>query len=69
MRPIATHDPVVWCVSQSVARLHCTKTAERIEVLFGVETLYRMGSLDTLRREGSMRPLPNYFDLLFRCAE
>jgi len=43
-RPIATGDPVAWCVS--VTRLRPAKAAERIEVLFGVETfgtLYLMG--------------------------
>jgi len=38
MRPITTDDPVAWCVSLSVTRLQCAKTAEHIEVLFEVET-------------------------------
>jgi len=37
MRPVATDDPVAWCVCR--ARLRCAKTAERIEVLFGVDTI------------------------------
>jgi len=44
-RKLATLDPVAWAsVSQSVSPSachvgRCTKTAERINVLFGVETL------------------------------
>jgi len=38
MRPIAIEDPgVLVCLSDPA--LHCAKTAERIEVLSGVETL------------------------------
>jgi len=36
MHTIAIDDPVAWA---SVTRLHCANTTERIEVLFGVETL------------------------------
>jgi len=38
-RPIATDNPLAWCVSLPVTWLLCTKTAKRIEVLFGVENL------------------------------
>jgi len=39
MQPIATDDPVAWCVSlMSVTRLRCAKTAERIEFLFAENT-------------------------------
>jgi len=34
----ATNDRVAWYVTLSVTRLRCAKTAERIEVRFGVET-------------------------------
>jgi len=44
MRPIATDNRLVWCVSQSVARLRCAKTAERIEVVFGTEIQFRFSS-------------------------
>jgi len=39
MRPCATDDPVA-CVSVclSVTRMRCAKTAERIDMLLGVET-------------------------------
>jgi len=40
-------------VSLTVTRAECVKTAERIDILFGVETLGE-GS-------GSLRLLPNYF--------
>jgi len=43
MRPIATDDPVAWCVS--VTRLCCAKTAKRIKILFGVGTLVGQGTL------------------------
>jgi len=39
MWPVATDDPMVWFVSQSVTQLHFTKTAEQIEVLVWLETL------------------------------
>jgi len=39
MRPVAADDPVALCVCQSVTRLRFAKAAERIEVLFVVETL------------------------------
>jgi len=43
MRPIATDGPVAGCVSQFVSltlmRLRCSKTDERIDVLFGMETV------------------------------
>jgi len=46
----------------------CAKTAERIDVLFGIGTLGdpRLIVSDgvSMRREGSMRPLPNYFGFL-----
>jgi len=57
MRSIATDDPVAWCisvpVSPSATRLGCAKTAEQIEVLFGVETvvLYGIPDLPTVREE------------------
>jgi len=38
MQPIATDDPVAWCVSLFATLLSWAKTAERIEVLFVVET-------------------------------
>jgi len=50
MRRIATDDPVAWCISLSVTRLRCAKTAERIEVLFGVATF------------GDPRPIAFYGD-------
>jgi len=38
MRPIATNDPVAWCVSFFVCHAAALcKTAERIEVMFSVE--------------------------------
>jgi len=39
-RPIAIDDLVAWCnsVSLSVTRLNPAKTAEQIEVLFGMDT-------------------------------
>jgi len=56
------------CVSLSVTRLRCAKTAERIEILLKVETdepSIRWESLtpDPLRRRVSMRSLQNYFGL------
>jgi len=41
----------------------CAKTAERIDVLFGVETLGDPRNEE--RKGGSMRPLPNYIGHLF----
>jgi len=37
-RPIATDDPVAWCINLSVMLQRCAKTAERIEVLYRNET-------------------------------
>jgi len=37
MRSTASDGPVAWCVC--VTRLRSAETAERVEVLFGVETL------------------------------
>jgi len=39
IQPIATDDPVAWCVSLpvSVTQLRCAKTDEQIEIPFGVE--------------------------------
>jgi len=65
MWPIATDDPVARSVCLSVTRLRCAKTAKKMEVLFGVETLGdpRHIVLDvvpiTLQRGVSMRSLPN----------
>jgi len=45
MWPIVVDDPVAWCLL-SVCHVPATaKTAERIEVLFGVETLEAKGTL------------------------
>jgi len=33
--PVVTNDPAASMVCPSVTRLHCAKTAERMEVLFG----------------------------------
>jgi len=38
MRTTAIGDHAAWCVCQSVVCLHPAKTAERIDVLFAVET-------------------------------
>jgi len=38
MRPAAADDPVAWCASLSVPRLRPAETAERVEVLFVVES-------------------------------
>jgi len=40
MRPIATDNPVAWCVSLFVTKLSCLKAVERIKVLFEAETLW-----------------------------
>jgi len=32
-------DPVTWCLCLPIMRLHCAETAERIDVLFRLETL------------------------------
>jgi len=63
--------------SQSDVRLRCAKTTERIEVLFGEETLADarrivslMGSRSPMAKakEGvSVRRLTNYFGLMFTC--
>jgi len=59
MRPIATDDSVKSCVSirVSVMRLRCAKTAEQIDVLFGIKTLGAQvalywGSLSSYGKEG-----------------
>jgi len=62
------------CLSRGFTRLSCAKTAERIEVLFGVKifggprNIVLDGDLDppTARRgeAHSMQPLPNHFGLL-----
>jgi len=39
MRPIATSDPVAWCVGQTVCLPVSVKTTERITILFGMGTL------------------------------
>jgi len=39
MLPVATDNPVTWCVSQSAMQLCCAKMAKWVEVLFGVESL------------------------------
>jgi len=39
MPSMATDKPVAWCVNLSGTRLRCAKAAERIDALFGVETL------------------------------
>jgi len=62
-------------VCQSTTRLRCAKITEWIEVLFGVETLGTKAHCirwdpHSLYGEGcSMRPLPNYFGLLFVCCQ
>jgi len=55
----------------SIVCLRCAKTADRIEVLFGVEThgdprhIILDGSLDAqIVRRGLMQSLPNYVGLL-----
>jgi len=52
-------------VSLSVTRLHCAKTAEPIEVSFGVETLWDLGHI--VLEEGSDSPLARMdgFDAAF----
>jgi len=37
MWPVPSSDPVVWCASDSVLR--CAKTAERIKIMYKIETL------------------------------
>jgi len=75
MRTIAIDDPNI---CQSVTRTGCAKMAERIDVLFGVETpgdprntVLDGGHHPSLRVRGcSMRPLPNYFGhVLFFIAQ
>jgi len=71
MRTIAIDDPGV---CQFITRLRCAKTAERIDVLFGVETPGDRKSIKLdggyhLPRQyegGSMRPLTNYFGHLLK---
>jgi len=64
MRTIATHDSISLL---SVTQVGCEKTAERIDVLFEVETLgdprniLPGGGGPYPTAGGSMRPLPNYF--------
>jgi len=74
----ATDDSMTWCVCLclyhsaylSVTRLCCVKTAERIEVLFGMETLWHPrhilfdGRIGPPTARGLMRSLLNYFGLL-----
>jgi len=60
------------CLSRGSTQLHCAKTAERIKILFRMNTLGGPwnialdGSPDPPQRgEGySMQPSPNYFGLL-----
>jgi len=71
-RPFQCHDiprsqPV--CLSHGFTWLRCAKTAEQIEILFGVRTLgaHGWGSWISPRWGGvhSMQPLPNHFGFLF----
>jgi len=62
-RIIAIHDPAGVC--QSITRLRCAKAAERIDVLFGVDTPGGSRNILLDRRPDSatdsMWPSPNYF--------
>jgi len=40
LRPIAIDDLVAWCVCLCATRLRSAKTAEQIEVLFWMDTLW-----------------------------
>jgi len=40
MQPIATDDPVAWCVCQSVTHLRPTETVKPINILVSVKTLW-----------------------------
>jgi len=44
-QPIATCDPVVWCVSLFTTWLCCAKTADWIEVLYGLDILWAQSTL------------------------
>jgi len=74
MRSIAISDPVAWCVSLSVTRLCCAKTAARIEVPFVTEILGDTrhivldGGPDSPPATGGVircGPSPNFFGNLF----
>jgi len=72
MCPAVTDDPVACCVSMSVTRLRCAKTAEWIKVIFALEALEVLdGGPDSpmLRAgwEDSMKPLPHYIVLFGVC--
>jgi len=80
MRTIAINDPVAWCrlIFLSVTRLRRAGAAERIEVLFWVETRPQKydvldGDLDTPRRWGGtedpMQPMQNYFGHLLESTD
>jgi len=63
---IATDIPVVWCICRSVACLQPAKMAERIEVMFAVETLgdpSDIGEIPVFFPD-SIQCVQNYFDNL-----
>jgi len=72
MRPIATGDPVAWCVSLSVTRLRCVKRLNGSKSCSGWRLVGMQGILEgpdpPYGEVGSMRSLPDYFGLLFYFA-
>jgi len=63
MRTVATDVPVAWCVLRACASL---KTAERLEVLFGVKTPGVQSTLCWIR--GSDPPIRREWENFVRCS-